>query len=90
MEYNTVSIEGMKKHVFGGVSGRSMFYPTIDANKTILKGAQYADKHNLWKNNRAKVRIKNTNIGTLGNGQPTNYINIYRNNKGFIHGTPGS
>lgn len=86
----TVSIEGMKKHVFGGVSGRSVFYPTFDPNRAVLKAAQYADKNNLWKGNKAKILIENINIGTLGNGNPTNYMNVYRNSKGFIHGSPGN
>ncbi|WP_255495497.1 RHS repeat-associated core domain-containing protein [Dysgonomonas sp. 521] len=85
----TVSQEAMKKHVFGGVQGKSLFYPTLDANKAVLKAAEFADKNNLWLNNKAKVPVTNTNIGTLGNGQPTNIINVYKNSKNTIHGSPG-
>ena len=81
----TVSTEAMKKHVVGGVPGRSMFYPTLNANESVLKAAQFADEAGLWIRNKAKVPVSNTNIGTLGNGSPTNVINIYRNSNGFIH-----
>jgi hypothetical protein len=87
----TVSKEAMVKHVIGGVQGKSMFYPTLDAEAAVLKAAEFADKHNLWdQSNKAKVPVLNTNIGTLGNGQPTNVINVYRNKNGTIHGTPGT
>ena len=86
-----VSREAMAKHVFGGVPNRSIFYPTLDAEQTVLKAAEYADKFKLWdKNGKAKVRVINSNIGTLSNGQPTNYINVYRNTNNAIHGSPGS
>ena len=80
----------MKKHVVGGVPGRSIFYPTLNANEAVLKAAQYADDAGLWIGNKAKVPVLNTNIGTLGNGTPTNFINVYRNSNGFIHGSPGT
>jgi hypothetical protein len=86
----TVSKEAMKKHVFGGVEGKSIFYPTLDAEVAVLKAARYADKYNLWIGNKAKIPVLNSNVGTLGNGTPTNFINIYRNSRGFIHGTPGT
>ena len=86
----TVSQEAMKKHVFGGVSGKSLFYPTVNANEAVLKAAQYADENALWIGNKAKVPVSNTNIGTLGNRTPTNVINVYKNSKGAIHGSPGT
>jgi len=86
----TISKEAMKKHVVGGVQGKSIFYPALDAEKAVLKAAQKADELGLWIGNKAKVTVTNTNIGTLGNGQPTNVINVYRNSKGTIHGAPGN
>ena len=83
----------MKKHVFGGVSGRSIFYPTLNANESVLKAAQYADDAGLWIYNagtKAKVPVLNTNIGTTGLGQPTIIINIYRKPNEMIHGAPGN
>lgn len=44
----TVSQEAMKKHVFGGVAGKSLFYSSVDANVAVLKAAQYADEAGLW------------------------------------------
>ena len=85
----TVSNEAMKKHVFGGIEGRSIFYPTLNANEAVLKAAQLADNARLWKGTKAKIQVINSNIGTLGNGKPTNVINIYRNKRGYIHGSPG-
>jgi len=80
----------MKKHVFGGVSGKSIFYPILNANEAVLKAAQYADVASLWIGNKAKVLVLNTNIGTTGLGKPTNMINIYRKPNGMIHGAPGN
>ncbi|MEO6286522.1 MAG: DUF6443 domain-containing protein [Dyadobacter sp.] len=86
----TVSQEAMKKHLFGSVQGKSVFYPYLNASEAVLKAAQYADEAGLWIGNKAKVPVINTSIGTLGNGQPTYIINVYRNSNGFIHGSPGS
>lgn len=89
----TVSQEAMKKHVFGGVSGKSIFYPTLNSNEAVLKAAQYADDAGLWIQNagtKAKVPVINSNIGTTGLGQPTNIINVYRKPNGMIHGAPGN
>lgn len=80
----------MKKHIFDGVAGKNLFYPTLNANEVVLKAAQHADNVGLWIGNKAKVLVLNTNIGTLGNGKPTNIINVYRNSNGFIHVSPGS
>jgi len=85
----TVSKESMKSHVVGGIEGKSIFYPTINAEEAVLKAAQYADEMGLWIGNKAKVQVTNTNIGTLGDGTPTNVINVYRKETGFIHGSPG-
>lgn len=89
----TVSKEAMKKHVFNTGQGRSVFYPTLNADEAVLKAAQYADEAGLWIYNagtKAKVPVLNTNIGTTGLGQPTNIINIYRKPNGMIHGAPGN
>lgn len=75
---------------FSAGQGRSIFYPTLNADEAVLKAAQYADQAGLWIGNKAKVSVLNTNIGTLGNGAPTNVINVYRNSNGFIHGSPGT
>lgn len=80
----TVSQEAMKKHVFVGVSGRSIFYPTLNANESVLKAAQYADDAGLWIYNagtKAKVPVLDTNIGTAGLGQLTSpqKIGAFRN-----------
>jgi hypothetical protein len=86
----TVSKEAMKKHVFDLGQGKSIFYPSLNAEEAVLKAAQYADEAGLWIGNKAKVPVLNTNIGRLGNGSPTNFINVYRNSNGFIHGSPGT
>jgi RHS repeat-associated protein len=86
----TVSKEAMKKHVFDLGQGKSIFYPSLNAEEAVLKAAQYADEAGLWIGNKAKVPVLNTNIGRLGNDSPTNVINVYRNSNGFIHGSPGT
>jgi hypothetical protein len=86
----TVSKDGMKNHVYDLGNGRSVFYHTVNADELVLKAAQYADEANLWIGNKAKVKILNTHIGRLSDGNPTDVVNIYRNSNGFIHGTPGN
>lgn len=85
-----VSKEGMARHLPGGNPDKSHFYSTIDAEELALRAAQYADDNNLWIANKAKVPVANTNIGTTSNGAPTNYVNVYRTNKGLIHASPGN
>lgn len=63
----TVSKEAMKKHIYKGVSGKSIFYSTVDAEEIVLRAAEFADKNGLWVGNKAKVPVLNSNIGTLSN-----------------------
>ena len=87
----TVNREKMKKHIYNLGMGRSIFYGSVDAEQAVLKAAEHADKYELWEGQKAKVRVSNKNIGTLGaTGEPTNYINLYRSQKGQIHGSPGN
>jgi RHS repeat-associated protein len=90
----TVSKDAMLKHKIDlGIGGKSIFYPTVNADEAVLKAAQYAEKNNLWIYNagtKAKVPVLNTNVGTLGNGQPTNFINVYKSANNLIHGAPGT
>jgi hypothetical protein len=58
-----------------------------------LQAAEFADKNKLWIYNtgsKAKVPVLNSNIGTTGNGLPTNIINVYRNSNNYIHASPGN
>lgn len=82
----TVSKEAMKKHIFGQ-QGRSVFYPGIDAEELVLKTAEHADALGLWNNNKAKVFVENTGIGTTGLNKPSDVVNVYRNANGTIHGS---
>jgi RHS repeat-associated protein len=90
----TIDQTGMEPHTSGDLSsGKSQFLFNVDANKTVLDAAAYADQFNLWNsaNNRAKVPITNGNVGVLGkSGEQTNYINVYRTNTGFVHGSPSN
>ena len=86
----TVELETMKPHQYKYKAGKSIFYGQINSEQAVLVAARYADKHNLWIGNKAKIRVETGNIGVLGDGTPTNYINIYRNSNGFIHGSPGT
>jgi hypothetical protein len=63
----------------------------VDAQAAVLDAAHHADAYNLWVDNKAKVFIRNGPVGILGHsGELTDWINIYRTNKGMIHGSPGS
>lgn len=90
----TVSKDGMLKHKMDlGIGGKSIFYPTVNADEAVLKAAQYAEKNNLWIYNggtKAKIPVVNINIGKLSTGQPINFINIYKGKNNLIHGAPGT
>ena len=40
--------------------------------------------------NKAKVPVADGIVGVTGSGQLTNYINIYRTDTGFVHGSPAN
>ena len=94
----TLDSEGMIIHT-DGTPGKSNFLYNVDANKAVLDAAAYADKYNLWGPstgnpldfpNKAKVYVENGPVGVTGNGELTNYINIYRTKTGYVHGCPGN
>ena len=71
----------------------------VDANKAVLDASAYADEYGLWEPrsgnvndfpDKAKVFVENGPVGVTGDGQLTNYINIYRTKTGFVHGCPGN
>ena len=88
----TISGEKMAPHLAGSTtSGKSQFLFHVDAQAAVLDAAHHADAYNLWVDNKAKVFIRNGPVGILGHsGELTDWINIYRTNKGMIHGSPGS
>jgi hypothetical protein len=87
---------GMDRHKPGTAPGdRSVFRSGVDAERTTLDAARFADKHGLWDaQNKAKVPIANGPVGYLSNGEPTSTVNVYRratrNGCYLIHGSPGS
>ncbi|WP_370412392.1 polymorphic toxin-type HINT domain-containing protein [Streptomyces fradiae] len=87
----TVSYPAMLKHLPGS-SGptKSVFLKGVDAEQATLDAAAYADAHKLWVGNKAKVYVTNGPVGVVGRtGELTHYINVYRNARGAIHGSPG-
>ena len=89
---------GMVKHT-NGTSGKSQFLFDVDADKAVLDAAAYADYFKLWKPNtgnledfanKAKVYVENGPVGVSGNGELTDYINVYRTKTNFVHGCPGN
>jgi hypothetical protein len=87
----TLDEAGMAPHLTGSLeAGKSQFLSGVDAEKAVLDAAAYADKAGLWVNNTAKVFVENGPVGVIGkSGELTNWINVYRTNTGFVHGTPG-
>ncbi|WP_229071030.1 WXG100 family type VII secretion target [Actinoplanes sp. DH11] len=87
----TVSSSAMAKHLpLTAIPGRSVFLSGVDAEKAVLDAAAYADAHDLWVLNKAKVPVVNGPVGVLGGtGELTRYINVYRNDRGGVHGSPG-
>ncbi|MCV6630144.1 MAG: hypothetical protein OIF50_09820 [Flavobacteriaceae bacterium] len=80
--------EGQIPHTKGNyASGKSQFKHGINADKAVLDAAAYADKYGLWNGNKAKVFVKDGVVG-YSNGKPTQWLNIYRTDKGMVHGSP--
>jgi hypothetical protein len=70
--------------------GKSQWWSHVDAERATLDAAAYADANRLWVANKAKVPVINGTVGVAGRtGEPTQWINIYRNKNGFVHGSPG-
>jgi RHS repeat-associated protein len=88
----TIDKTGMAPHKTGSLrTGKSQWFSRVDAEGATLDAAKYADEHGLWRSNKAKVPVVNGNVGALGTtGEPTSWINVYRTDKGFVHGSPGS
>lgn len=88
----TVSGGKMAPHLTGSTtSGKSQFLFHVDAHAAVLDAAHHADAYNLWEGNKAKVFVQNGPVGILGrSGELTEWINIYRTDKGIVHGSPGS
>jgi hypothetical protein len=84
----TLDSTGMDPHV-NGTQGKSQFSFYVNSGKATLDAAAYADKYGLWVGNKAKVPVANGIIGSLGDGTPTSWINVYRTATGFVHGSPG-
>ncbi|MET8976251.1 polymorphic toxin-type HINT domain-containing protein [Streptomyces sp. NPDC004539] len=87
----TVSYPAMLKHLPGSAGPtKSVFLKGVDAEKATLDAAAYADAYGLWVGNKAKVYVENGPVGVIGRtGELTHYINVYRNARGAIHGSPG-
>jgi hypothetical protein len=88
----TIDEAGMAPHKTGSFGdGKSQWFSGVDAEQATLDAASYADTHNLWVGNKAKVPVSNGNVGALGStGEPTQWINVYRTDTGFVHGSRGA
>lgn len=87
----TIDAVGMAPHKAGSLAGgKSQWWSGVDAERPTLDAAAYADANNLWVGAKAKVPATNGTVGVLGRtGEPTEWINVYRNANGFVHGAPG-
>ncbi|WP_234382011.1 RHS repeat domain-containing protein [Streptomyces sp. XY332] len=87
----TVSNDAMQKHLPGtALPGKSVFLKEVNAEKVTLDAAAYADANNLWVGDKAKIYVNNGHVGVIGRtGERTQYVNVYRNSRGGIHGSPG-
>lgn len=80
--------QGQAPHTDGNYStGKSQFKHGVDADKAVLDAAAYADRKGLWIDNKAKVYFNDGEVG-YSNGSPTQWINVYRTDKGMVHGAP--
>jgi hypothetical protein len=87
----TVSNDSMRKHLPMTVEpGRSVFLTGVHAERAVLDAAAFADANDLWVQTKAKVLVVNGPVGIIGEtGELTHYINVYRNDRGSVHGSPG-
>jgi hypothetical protein len=79
----------MDPHV-NGTPGKSQFGFYVNSGKATLDAAAYADEYGLWVGNKAKVPVSNGTVGYLWDGTPTSWINVYRTQTGFVHGSSGN
>lgn len=71
-------------------AGKSQWFWGVDAEQATLDAALYADQHGLWEAGKAKVPVTNGDVGVHAvTGEPTNWINVYRDSLGRVHGAPG-
>jgi hypothetical protein len=87
----TLDEAGMQPHLTGSLAaGKSQFMYRVNSSELTLDAAAYADQAGLWVGNKAKV-VFDRPIGVhAGTGEPTNVLNIYRTQTGFIHAAPGT
>ena len=88
----TVNDINMAPHKTGATTGgKSQFMFYVDEEKATLDAAAYADKANLWSNNKAKVYVQNGPVGVSAKtSELTNWINVYRTKTGLVHASPGN
>jgi hypothetical protein len=87
----TISQEKMAPHMTGSLAGgESQFFHRLNAGRITLAAAAFADRMGLWVGSKAKVWF-DAPIGVHARtGRPTNVLNIYRSETGFVHASPGS
>jgi hypothetical protein len=87
----TIDAAGMAPHQTGSLAGgKSQWWSGVDAETATLDAASYADANGLWVGSKAKIPVTNGTVGVVGRtGEPTQWINVYRNKNGFVHGAPG-
>jgi RHS repeat-associated protein len=87
----TVRPGGNAAHLPGtSLPGKSVFYNAGNVDNLTLQAAEYADTYGLWNGAKAKVYVDGAPIGRTGSGQPTNWLNVYRDSNGIIHASPGN
>src|SRR5262249_45416040 len=82
---------GMRPHTSGSTAhGKSQFFYRVNEKELALDAAAYADEAGLWVGNKAKI-VLDRPIGVHGgSGTPTNVINVYRTDSGYVHAAPGT
>lgn len=80
----------MEKHLDGTLGKTQFSIGQHEADELTLDAAAYADRFGLWDGEgKAKVHVGRV-IGYDADGNPIEWINVYRRGSGSVHGCPGN
>lgn len=84
------TINGQQAKHLDGTPGKTQFsINRQEADDVVLDAASYADRHDLWDGSKAKVYVGRP-VSYDADGDPIEWVNVYRTVRGSVHGCPGN